>query len=139
MSKVSKLVEGWRRYTQSPYNNVVDPFYGPPPLINDVIDCWVVEGVRFYTEPHHANGMMYHVMLPTDELTFHLEGSPISKHSYSYMANELVQKGYPPRAVRVVVGKNGKATIDRDKEIVFAAQEVGLEELPVLFVFEEQA
>jgi hypothetical protein len=139
MNKIFKLVEGWRRYTQDQYGTMTDPFYGPPPLINDVIDCWAVEGVRFYTDPHHANGMMYHVMLPTEELVFHLEGGQMSKHSYSYMAQDLIQKGYPPRAVRVVVGKNGRAIIDRDREIVFAAQEIGLEELPVMFVFQEEA
>jgi hypothetical protein len=75
MENVWKIFEGWRRYKGSPnhYSVGTDPFYGPPPLINDIIDCWAQEGVRFFTEPHQANGMSYHVMLPTEELEFHLE------------------------------------------------------------------
>ena len=131
------LFENWRKYNQDQYSVGTDPFYGPPPLINDVVDCWASEGVRFYTDPHHANGMAYHVMLPTDELEFHIERD-MSRHNYSYIAQQLIQDGHPVHAVRVRVGKNGKAIIDRDAETVHAAKHVGLETLPVLFVFEEE-
>lgn len=41
-------------------------------------------------------------------------------------------------AVRIDVGKNGKAIIDRDAEIVMAAKHVGLEQLPVIFYFHKE-
>ena len=137
MQQIYKLVENWRKYNQDFYSIGADPFYGPPPLINDVVDCWAIEGVRFYTQLHHANGMAYHVMLPTDELEFHLTVG-MAKHNYEFMGQQLIQNGYPPRAVRISVGKNGKAVIDRDADIVLAAKHVGVPELPVLFSFEEE-
>jgi len=139
MENVWKIFEGWRRYKGSPnhYSVGTDPFYGPPPLINDIIDCWAQEGVRFFTEPHQANGMSYHVMLPTEELEFHLERTP-SKHDYSFAAQQLIEQGGPDHAVRVAVGKNGVALISRDVDIVMAAKHVGLAELPVLFSFQNE-
>ena len=128
-------MEGWRRYRrEDSYTVMSDPFYGPPPLINDVVDCWVNEGIRFFNEVHHANGMAYHVMLPTEELEFHIEGNP-SNYNTSYMGQDLIENGYPPRAVRVRVSKDGTATIERDADIVTGAKQVGLAELPVLFNF----
>tara|TARA_R100001079_G_scaffold109470_1_gene82193 strand:- start:900 stop:1319 length:420 start_codon:yes stop_codon:yes gene_type:complete len=135
MENVWKIMEGWRRYARDRYSVGTDPFYGPPPLINDVVDCWAQEGVRFYTDVHHANGMAYHVMLPTSELEFHLSHVPQSSN-YNYISQDLIQDGYPPRAVRIVISKDGTATIQRDAEIVLAAKEVGLAQLPVLFVYE---
>ena len=137
MENVWKLFEGWRRYNRDNYSVGIDPFYGPPPLINDVVDCWAQEGVRFFTRIHNANGLSYHVMLPTDELQFHVERD-MSRHNYSYLAGQLIQDGYPSNAVRVRVGKNGRAVIDRDAEIIMAAKQVGLEQLPVLFSFEDE-
>jgi len=128
-------MEGWRRYKRDHYSVGSSPFYGPPPLINDVVDCWANEGIRFYNSFHNANGMSYNVMIPTEELEFHVERQPRS-HDYSFMAEELIQNGHPPRAVRVRIGKDGTAVIDQDADIVFAAKEVGLAELPVLFSFE---
>ena len=128
-------MEGWRRYARDRYSVGTDPFYGPPPLINDVVDCWAQEGVRFYTDVHYANGMAYHVMLPTSELEFHLSHAPQSSN-HNYISQDLIQDGYPPRAVRIVISKDGTATIQRDAEIVLAAKEVGLAQLPVLFVYE---
>ena len=137
MENVWKIMEGWRRYNRDHYSIGTDPFYGPPPLINDVVDCWAQEGVRFFTDPKHANSMSYHVMLPTDELEFHIERD-LSRHNYSYLSQQLVSDGHPPNAVRIRVGKNGKAVIDQDAEIVMAAKHVGLRELPVLFIFENE-
>ena len=128
-------MEGWRRYARDKYTIGTDPFYGPPPLINDVVDCWAQEGVRFYTDVHYANGMAYHVTLPTSELEFHLSHLPAASN-YSYIAQDLIQDGYPPRAVRININKDGTAVISRDVEIVLAAKEVGLAQLPVLFVYE---
>ena len=137
MREVFKLFERWRRYKGSDHYSVgTDPFYGPPPLINDVVDCWAQEGVRFYSEAHHANGMAYHVMLPTDELEFHVENQA-GVPNYPFMAEELIENGYPPRSVRIRVSKDGTARIDRDADIVAAAKEVGLAQLPVFFVFED--
>tara|TARA_R100000234_G_scaffold102110_1_gene71319 strand:- start:49 stop:468 length:420 start_codon:yes stop_codon:yes gene_type:complete len=137
MRDVFKLFEGWRRFNYGGRSDVSDPFYGPPPIINDVIDCWAQEGIRFYSHPHLQNGISYHVMLPTDELEFHLEIQR-STHDYSYLTQEIVSTGRPPRAVRVRVGKNGRAIIDQDADIVQAAKQVGLIELPVLFSFEDE-
>ena len=137
MSKVGKLFEGWRRFRQDHYSVGTDPFYGPPPLITDVVDCWANEGIRFFTELHHANGMAYHVMLPTEELEFHIERN-VSSHNLEYVSQELIQQGIPMQAVRITVGKNGKAIIDRDAEIVHAAKHIGLEKLPVLFSFQNE-
>ena len=137
MSEVNKLFEGWRRFRQNHYTVGSDPFYGPPPLINDVVDCWANEGIRFFTELHHANGMAYNVMLPIEELEFHIE-RPVGGHNLTYLTQQLIEQGNPMHAVRIVVGKNGRAIIDRDAEIVAAAKQVGLAKLPVLFVFEDE-
>ena len=139
MTTAKKLFEGWRRFTNyDQYTVGSDPFYGPPPLINDVVDCWVQEGVRFFHEPHYTNGMAYHVMIPTEELEFHIKGN-MGPSSFGYMAQELIQQGQPPRAVKVLVSKDGTATVERDAEIVLAAKQVGLAELPVLFNFVDKA
>ena len=130
-------MEGWRKYNQDAYTVGTDPFYGPPPLINDVVDCWAQEGVRFFTQLHNVNGFSYHTTLPTDELEFHIERD-MSRHDHSYIALQLVQDGHPPRAVQISVGKNGRAVIDRDAEIVLAAKHIGLPELPVLFSFMDE-
>ncbi len=128
-------MEGWRRYKRSDHYTVgADPFYGPPPLINDVVDCWTQEGIRFFTELHHANGMTYHVMLPTEELQFHLEGD-VSKYNVSFSKQQLIDEGHPMQAVKITVSKDGSAIIDRDSAIVMAAREVGLASLPVIFSF----
>ena len=139
MRDVWKLFESWRRYKASDHYSVgSDPFYGPPPMINDVVDCWAQEGIRFFMELHHANGMAYHVMLPTEELEFHIE-SNLSYHNVSFIGQELIEQGVPAHAVRIQVGKNGKAVIDQDADIVTAAKQVGLAELPVLFNFVNEA
>ena len=52
------------------------------------------------------------------------------RHNYSYLAQQMIQNGNPMNAVRIRVGKNGRAVIDRDAEIVMAAKEVGLAQLP---------
>jgi hypothetical protein len=137
MKNVWKIFEGWRRYAEDQYTVGSDPFYGPPPMINDVVDCWAQEGVRFFDTIHHANGMAYHTTLPTDELEFHVERD-MRRHNYSYLAQQMIQNGNPMNAVRIRVGKNGRAVIDRDAEIVMAAKEVGLAQLPVLFSFEDE-
>jgi len=139
MRDVWKLFESWRRYKHSDHYTVgSDPFYGPPPMINDVVDCWAQEGIRFFTELHHANGMAYHVMLPTEELEFHIE-KDASRYNPSFMAQQLIQDGYPPHAVRIQVGKNGRAIIPEDADVVMGAKQVGLAELPVLFSFVSEA
>ena len=131
MRDVFKLFEGWRRYKKSDHYSVgSDPFYGPPPLINDVVDCWAKEGIRFYTDTHNANGMSYHVMLPTKDLEFHIERG-IDSGGFSFLSQQLIDDGRPMSAVRIDVGKNGKAIIDRDADTVAAAKYVGLEFLPV--------
>jgi hypothetical protein len=136
--KVFRLFEGWRRFKNADYYSVHStPFYGPPPLINDVIDCWAQEGVRFFTELHNANGMSYHTTLPTEELEFHIE-RPLNHHDYSNVAEQLIENGIPGNAVRIKVGKNGKAIIERDADIVMAAKHVGMPELPVLFSFQNE-
>jgi len=139
MREVVKLFESWRRYKGSDHYSVgTDPFYGPPPMINDVIDCWANEGVRFFVELHHANGMSYHIMLPTEELEFHIE-QDLSRHGVSFIGQELIEQGIPSHAVRVQVGKNGRAVITQDADIVMAAKQVGLPQLPVLFNFVNEA
>ena len=134
MREVFKLFEGWRRFRKDSYSVGTDPFYGPPPLINDVVDCWAQEGIRFFNELHHANGMSYHVMLPTEELEFHIVGN-VSRHQASFAGQQLIDQGYPPQAVTVTVSKDGTAIIERDADIVMAAKQVGLADLPVLFSF----
>ena len=37
MKNVWKIFEGWRRYAEDQYTVGSDPFYGPPPMINDVV------------------------------------------------------------------------------------------------------
>tara|TARA_R100000234_G_scaffold105846_1_gene76236 strand:- start:648 stop:1067 length:420 start_codon:yes stop_codon:yes gene_type:complete len=138
MRDVFKLFEGWRRYKRDDHYSVgTDPFYGPPPLINDVIDCWVRENVRFFTDLHNANGISYHVMLPTKDLEFHIERGT-NRSECQFLGQQLIETGYPMNAVRIDVGKNGKAIINRDAEIVMAAKHVGLEQLPVIFNFHKE-
>jgi len=137
MRDVWQLFESWRSYQRDPYSVGTDPLWGPPPLINDVVDCWASEGIMFYNELHHANGMAYHVMLPTEELEFHIERK-VAPHQFSTLSQQLVDEGGPTHAVRIAVGKNGRAIIDQDADIVMAAKQVGLSELPVLFNFQNE-
>lgn len=132
-------MEGWRRFKRVGDQYGSTPFYGPPPLINDVVDCWALEDIRFFTELHSANGMTYHVMLPTDELEFHLDGVPTFYRSSPMVAQELIENGIPGQAIRVDVGKNGRAIVTHGADVVMAAKQVGLGKLPVIFNFVEEA
>ena len=138
MRDVFKLFEGWRRFNnQDHYSVGMDPFYGPPPVINDVVDCWVNKGIRFYNTVHNTNGISYNTTLPTEELEFHIEND-MRMHDLSFLGQQMIQDGMPPRSVRVYVGKNGRAIINEDAEIVLAAKQVGLTQLPVLFYFKDE-
>ena len=86
---------------------------------------------------HNANGVSYHVMLPTKDLEFHIERG-VNRNEYQFLGQQLIETGYPMNSVRVDVGKNGKAIISRDADIVMAAKHVGLEQLPVTFYFHKE-
>ncbi len=101
---------------------------------------WLIAGRKkvlgFLHELHHANGMSYHVMLPTDELEFHVEGD-VRHIILIILGRKLIEHGYPPNAVRVTVAKDGTAIIEQDADIVMAAKQVGLDScLCYLFLWE---
>ena len=111
----------------------------PKPAIQDLIDAWVSSGERVYDIPTDNNEMSYHTMVNVEEL-WDLVTSPFYRNTtkeFDNVKKNIINHGtYNP--IVVAIGKNGRAKINSGIDIVFAAKDLGLQELPTIFMYQHQ-
>ena len=111
----------------------------PTPSIQDLIDAWVSSGERVYDIPTDNNEMSYHTMVNVEEL-WGLITSPFYRNTtreFDSVKKNIINHGtYNP--IVVAIGKNGRAKITGGIDIVFAAKDLGLRELPTIFMYQHQ-
>jgi len=111
----------------------------PRPSLQDIIADWAEGGVQLYDAPVDANDMRYTVMMPTEELW------PLI--SRQYRGDQLEFDGRyqrfiangPDAPVFLAIGKNGRAKITGNEDVIWFAHEAGLEEVPVFLSYQRQA
>ena len=111
----------------------------PKPSIQDLIDAWVSSGERVYDIPTDNNQMSYHTMVDVEELWSCIT-SPFYRNTtreFDSVKKNIINHGaYNP--IVVAIGKNGRAKITSGIDIVFAAKDLGLRELPTIFMYQHQ-
>ena len=132
-------MENWRQYLNEEYY-VIDP--SDPPSIEQVMKGWQ-EGHKAYdpgsTSSSHENED-YHALYPVEELLPYREydwgpekyrpGTDWDKLKGS------IKKGFDPKQPVVVeVGRNGVAKIGEGNHRLAIAKELGMEKVPVYFLF----
>ena len=110
----------------------------PRPSLKDIIDDWVDGGVQMYDAPVDSTDMRYSVMMPVEELMplvgASYRGTPTDfKGRYQH----FIANG-PDAPVYVAIGKNGRAKISGNEDIVLFAKEAGLEEVPIFLSYQRQ-
>ena len=111
----------------------------PRPQIEDVIGAWAASGEAIYDVPYHTANMGYHSMVGVDELWKYCT-SPFyrnTKRDFDHVRSNLIKSG-PLEPIMLAIGKNGRAKITHGIDTVFAAKDIGLEELPVIFNYQKQ-
>lgn len=105
-----------------------------PQMIQDYSDS----GQQPYDAAMHNAHMSYHVMLPVSELIEYLprmyRGDAI-KYDTAYQ--DFIRHG-PTNPVFLAIGQNGRAKITGNEDILFFAQEAGLQEVPVFISYQRQ-
>jgi len=105
-----------------------------PQMIQDFSDS----GQQPYDAAMHNAHMSYHVMLPVSELLEYLprmyRGDAL-KYDTAYQ--DFIAYG-PRNPVFLAIGQNGRAKITGNEDILFFAQEAGLQEVPVFISYQRQ-
>ena len=105
-----------------------------PQMIQDYSDS----GQQPYDAAMHNAHMSYHVMLPVSELLEYLprkyRGDAL-KYDTAYQ--DFIAYG-PRNPVFLAIGQNGRAKITGNEDILFFAQEAGLQEVPVFISYQRQ-
>jgi len=105
-----------------------------PQMIQDFSDS----GQQPYDAAMHNAHMSYHVMLPVSELLEYLprmyRGDAL-KYDTAYQ--DFIRHG-PTNPVFLAIGQNGRAKITGNEDILFFAQEAGLQEVPVFISYQRQ-
>ena len=144
IEKISRNVNEVAGFHQSSAGAASAPHQGPfvptpKPSIQDLIDAWVASGERIYDIPTDNNINSYHTMVDIDEL-WTLITSPFYRNTtreFDSVKKNIINHGsYNP--IVVAVGKNGRAKITSGIDIVFAAKDLGLRELPTIFMYQNQ-
>jgi hypothetical protein len=110
----------------------------PRSTLQDVLDDWVEGGVKLYDDPAPTDHMRYHVMFPVSEL-YDLMGREFRapKDSFDGMYRNFIKNG-PSGPVYIALGRNGRAKITGNEDIVWFAKKSGLKEVPVFFSYQRQ-
>jgi len=107
-------------------------------MISQVIDDWVDGGVMDYDRPMSTNDSQYHVMVPVEELLpFMGREFRAPMDAFDGMYQNFIEYG-PQMPVYLAIGKNGRAKITGNEDIVWFAKKAGLEEVPVFFSYQAQ-
>jgi hypothetical protein len=116
------------------------PMPTPRKMIQQIIDDWSDGGVMGYDRPMNTNDSQYHVMVPVKELlpyTSREFRAPMD--AFDGMYRNYIEYG-PQNPVYVAIGKNGRAKITGNEDIVwFAKKAAGIDsEVPVFFSYQAQ-
>ena len=133
------LMENWRKYLNEEYY-AIDP--SDPPSIEYLLKAWQ-EGNKAY-DPGSSfvkEDLPYHAYYSVEELMPYREydWGPAkhrgSQAEWGKLMNSI-KKGFDPRQPLVVqVGKNGVAKIGEGNHRLAVAKELGIEKVPVYFLF----
>ena len=110
----------------------------PRMTLDDIVQDWASAGVMGYDMPTNSTDMSYHVMMPVEELL------PYISRYYRGDKNDFVGryqnfiKDGSTAPVYIAIGKNGRAKITGNEDLVWFAKKSGLEELPVFLSYQKQ-
>jgi len=114
------------------------PMPTPRKMIQQIIDDWVEGGVMDYDRPMNTNDSSYHVMVPVEELLpFIGKEFRAPKDAFDGMYQNFIEYG-AQNPVYFSIGKNGRAKITGNEDIVWFAKKSGLDEVPVFFSYQAQ-
>ena len=110
----------------------------PRQSLEDIVDEWVYSGKKAYDVPMFTNSMQYHVMMPTEELwPYKSREFRAPMDGYDGMYQNFIANG-PTAPVHVTIDKRGNISM-KNEDIVWFAHESGLDAVPVIFTFAQQA
>jgi len=110
----------------------------PTATVEQVLQDWVDGNVQIYDAPTNTNDMQYHTMVPvTDLLNYIGRHFRAPKDAYDGMYHNFIKNG-PDAPVYVAIGKNNRAKVTGNEDLVWFAKRAGLEELPVFFSYQRQ-
>jgi len=113
-------------------------FVTPRPTIQALIDDWAEGGVQVYDVPMDSTDMRYSAMMPIEELL------PFVGRSYRGDMNDFSGryqnfiKNGAEAPVYLAIGRNGRAKVTGNEDLVWFAKKAGLEELPVFVSYQKQ-
>jgi len=115
-----------------------EPLPTPRPTIDELIADWSEGGVQMYDAPTDTTDMAYHVMIPVEELwsycSTYYRGDKVS---FDGNYKDFIEHG-AESPVYLAIGKNGRAKITGNEDIVWFAKKSGLEEVPVFISYQRQ-
>ena len=110
----------------------------PRPALQTIIDDWAQGGVQLYDSPVNTHDMRYTVMMPVEELwslaATHYRGAAMD---FDGRYRHFIKDG-PTNPVYLAIGKNGRAKITGNEDVVWFAKKAGLEEVPVFLSYQRQ-
>jgi len=110
----------------------------PRPALQTIIDDWAQGGVQLYDSPVNTHDMRYTVMMPVEELwslaATHYRGAAMD---FDGRYRHFIKDG-PTNPVYLAIGKNGRAKITGNEDVVWFAKKSGLEEVPVFLSYQRQ-
>ena len=110
----------------------------PTPTIDELIADWSEGGVQMYDHPTDTTNMAYHVMMPVSELwpycATYYRGD---QASFDGNYQDFIKNG-AQNPVYLAIGKNGRAKVTGNEDIVWFAKKSGLEEVPVFISYQRQ-
>ena len=110
----------------------------PTPTIDAIAQDWMNVGTRG-TANIHASSLAHSVadvtMIPVIELMRYLSTNYFSATTKEFeeLKQQIINAGVPSGSIQVVIGKNGRVKLSAGDDIVLAAKDIGLKELPVTF------
>ena len=114
------------------------PLPTPAPTIEELIADWTEGGVQVYDVPTDTTDMAYHVMMPVKELwpysSTYYRGDQLS---FDGNYQDFIRNG-SQAPVFLAIGKNGRAKITGNEDLLWFAKKSGLEEVPVFISYQRQ-
>jgi len=110
----------------------------PRETIDSILDDWVEGSVQVYDSPTDTSDMRYHVMMPVEELLPLISREfRAPKDAFDGLYQSFIANG-ADAPVYVALGKNGRAKVTGNEDLIWFAKKSGLEELPVFFSYQRQ-
>jgi len=109
--------------------------------LKDIAQDWMDGGVQVYDAPMNTHNMLYHVMMPVEELwpyasrVFRAPKDVFDDKMTAYQ--EFIATG-ADSPVYVAIGMNGRIKITGNEDIVWFAKKAGKEEVPVFLSYQKQ-